>query len=54
MLRVWSSCVLQDGDEWQAVVNAVMHLWIAYRVGNFLTSGMNNISKKTLMHGISL
>jgi hypothetical protein len=28
----------QDRDQWQAVVNTVMNLWITQKVGNFLTS----------------
>jgi hypothetical protein len=28
----------QDGDRWQALVNAVTNLWVPSNVGNFLTS----------------
>jgi CRISPR/Cas system-associated protein Cas7 (RAMP superfamily) len=27
----------EDRDRWQAVVKAVMSLWVTYNVGNFLT-----------------
>jgi len=28
----------QDRDRWRALVSAVMNLWVAQNVGNFLTS----------------
>jgi hypothetical protein len=28
----------QDKDQWGALVNTVMNLWVPYKVGNFLTS----------------
>ena len=28
----------QDRDRWQALVNVVKNLWVAYNVGNFLAS----------------
>jgi len=27
----------QDRDQWRAVVNTVMNLWVLLRAGNFLT-----------------
>jgi len=27
----------QDMDQWQAILNTVMNLWVPYKVGNFLT-----------------
>jgi hypothetical protein len=28
----------QDTDQWQALVNSVMNLWVPQKVDNFLTS----------------
>jgi hypothetical protein len=28
----------QDTDRWWALVRVVMNIWVAYNVGNFLTS----------------
>jgi len=33
----WIS-VTQERDKWQALVNAVMNLWVPSNVGNFFTS----------------
>jgi hypothetical protein len=27
----------QDRERWQALVNAIMNLWVPYNAGNFLT-----------------
>jgi hypothetical protein len=28
----------QDRDQWRALVNTAMNLWVPHKVGNFLTS----------------
>jgi hypothetical protein len=28
----------QDRDNWKALVNMIMNLWVPYNVGNFMTS----------------
>jgi hypothetical protein len=28
----------QDSDQWRALVNMVMKLWVPYKAGNFLTT----------------
>jgi hypothetical protein len=41
----------QYRDRWQALVNAVMNLWILKNAGNFLTSsGPVSFSKRTLLY----
>jgi CRISPR/Cas system-associated protein Cas7 (RAMP superfamily) len=41
----------QDRDRWQALLNAVMNLWVRKNVGNFLiSSGPLSFSKRTLLH----
>jgi hypothetical protein len=30
--------LVQDRDQWLAVVNTVMSLWVPYKAGNLLTS----------------
>ena len=43
----------QDRDRWQALVNAVMYLWVPSNVGNFLTScKLVSFSRRTLLHGV--
>jgi len=44
----------QDRDQWQALVNMVMNLWIPWKAGNSLTSWESiSFLWKTLLHGIS-
>jgi CRISPR/Cas system-associated protein Cas7 (RAMP superfamily) len=44
----------QDRDRWQALVKAVMNLWIPYNVGNFFTSCKPvSFLRRTLFHGVS-
>jgi ribosome biogenesis protein Nip4 len=28
----------QDKDQWQALMNMIMNLWVPYKAGNFVTS----------------
>jgi hypothetical protein len=40
-----------DGDQWWAVVNMIMNLWVPQKAGNFLTSLVSIIfSRRNLMH----
>ena len=44
----------QDRDRWQALVNAVMNLWVTLNVGNFVTSWkLVSFSRRTLLHAVS-
>jgi hypothetical protein len=43
----------QDRDWWQqALVNALMNLWVAKNVGNLLTGYGPLIFSRTLLHGV--
>ena len=43
-----------DRDRWQALVNAVMNLWVPLNLGNFLTLwGSVNFWGWTVLHGVS-
>jgi hypothetical protein len=35
---VYGMHLAQDRDQWQALVNMVMNLWVSEKAGNFLTS----------------
>jgi hypothetical protein len=43
----------QDRDQWWALVNAVLKLWIPYNAGNFLTRYVTISFLITLLHGLS-
>jgi hypothetical protein len=44
----------QDTGRWQALVNAVMNLWVPQNMGNFLTSCEPlSFSRSTLLHGVN-
>jgi len=31
----WAELISQDGDEWRAVVNTVMNIWVLYNARKF-------------------
>jgi hypothetical protein len=42
----------QDTDQWRALVNTVMNLWVPQKAKNFLTNRATiSFSRKTLPHG---
>jgi hypothetical protein len=43
----------QDRDRWWVLVNAVMKLWVAYNMGNFLTGCRHvSFSGRKLLYGV--
>jgi hypothetical protein len=44
----------QDRDQWTALVNVVMNLWVPENVGKFLSScGTGGFSRRAQLHGVS-
>ena len=43
----------QDRDRWQALVNAVMKLWVPLNAGNFPISWEPVSFSRTVLHGLS-
>jgi hypothetical protein len=51
--RIWTDSLVQNRDQWRALVNTVMNLQIPQKTGNFLTSWVTVILWRTLLHGVS-
>jgi hypothetical protein len=44
----------QGKDEWHALVNMIMNLWVPWKEGNFLASQVIiRFSRRTLLHEVS-
>jgi hypothetical protein len=44
----------QDSDQWRALVNIVMNLWVPLNVGKFLSSCITgSFSRSAQLHGVS-
>jgi hypothetical protein len=44
--------MVQDRDQWRALVNMVMNPWVSEKVGKFLSSCTMGLSTRAQLHGV--